>query len=169
MQNLTPEVFIPPYNTLTPETIAWFPPSWLLTLIVLLTIGFVLYLIVATYRYRQHIQLRNHARRELANVFLQQDSLQGANQILKRLAIAYYGEHIKPLNGQQWTEFLLHSLGRHHAPFNPVAELLEASIYREDVAYSQAAHQACLHWVKYGIPRFNWLLCRPAKPEVYHV
>ncbi len=168
MQNLTPEVFIPPHNTLAPESIAWFPPSWLLSLIVLLLIGLMIYLWLAIKLYRQHIKQRNHARRELEQLLAREGLLQMANQILKRLAIAYYGEHIKSYTGEQWSEFLSRTLGRRQASFAPVAELLTTSIYREEIHYTQAAHKACLHWVDYGIPRFNWLLCRPSKREVHH-
>lgn len=170
MQGMTPEVFIPPHNTIAPETIAWFPPSILLTSLIILVCALIIYFCFAVFKYRQHLQLSLRAQKELHALFDKNAGLLAANNVLKRLAIAYYGEAIKPLNGQAWADFLLTSMGQKHHAMRETVALLSSVIYYKDIPYNQALHNACLAWTKDGIPKYSWLRCRPIQSnEVSHV
>jgi hypothetical protein len=165
---MQPELFIPPHNTLTPDHIAWFPPSLALSALLLFILCTLLYLTFVTWRYRRFVQHKQLALDELAHCWQAHGSLQDANAILKRAVIVYRGNAYQTLHGDAWEAFLLAQLSSNHqARITPFTEALKADMYRRDIALSDAQYEAISWWIRSALAPFSWWRCR-GKYEVKH-
>lgn len=154
-------LFIPPHNTIPPETIAWFPPGWLLILCVVASLMIMVWSVVMVRRYRANYLFRRLALTQLDAIYTNGGTLQDANAVLKRLCLAYFPVSTASTSAQQWLDWLAQSLPpSKRGQFCEALQALQGEIYERDVSYAAEHHAALCLWCKQGLPKMHWLTGR---------
>ena len=173
---MEPQVFVPPNDVITPESISWFPPSWLLLGVLFAILAVICWSIITLIKYRRAYAVKRAAIIELAEIHAQSNlsdlqKLVLFNQLLKRLALHYYPQEqgtITLLHSQAWSDWLEGKC--HSAPNDQTREAwdtLSRALYlpasQLDNLNTHPNAQAVLFWSGKGLPKFNWLTLRLSK------
>ena len=117
----------------------------------------ILLLIVAViylgYRYVQARAQQRLAKHALSQLDLSQATAASQiNQLLKQAAMAYYGrQHIAPLHGEQWQQFLQLCLGKKQQPLQP-SWFNTSYQQQQDPQQAQQFYQYAQHWLNKALP-----------------
>jgi hypothetical protein len=150
------DVFIPPHNTIAPDTIAWFPPSVWLMLILLGGMLGLIYAGLAWWRYRKCFAARSAALTELDKIYTAQASTLAANAVLKRVSRTYYPDHIN-LYGEKWVAFWVNALSsKQQQTIAPVLNSLQDNLYASPKPLSGEQYRSLKACLRYGCPTFSW-------------
>lgn len=173
---MEPQVFIPPNEVITPETINWFPPSWLLSAILLGVFTIIIVSFISFIRYRQAYAVKRAALIELSQIQTQANlsdlqKLVLFNQLLKRLALHYYPQEqatITLLHSQAWSDWLQAKCqSSPNQQICGVWDALSRTLYLPESQLDnlgiETSVQSILFWSDKGLPKFNWLTLRLSK------
>ena len=170
---MEPQIFVPPNDVITPESISWFPPSWLLSVILFTVLALIIWCIITLVKYRQVYAVKRAAIIELSEIQAQANlsdfqKLVLFNQLLKRLALHYYPQEqssIALLHSQAWSDWL-----QDKCQSSPNEQTREAWDTLSRALYLPASQfnnlnthpsaEAVLFWTGKGLPKFNWLTLR---------
>ena len=161
-------VFIPPHNTIAPDTIAWFPPSIWLVLLLLCFLALLLYMVIALRRYRKYTRARREAYHTLVGLLRSSAPTAHANRLLKQVAQTYYNQHVSSLHGTQWVTFWSIKLPtKKRAKHTEVLTELQNSLY-QSVPQTLSIKQfetlkACMNL---GLPKFSWITLRANTSDI---
>ena len=170
---MEPQIFVPPNDVITPASISWFPPSWLLSVILLTVFALIIWCIITLVKYRHAYAVKRAAIIELSEIQAQANlsdfqKLVLFNQLPKRLALHYHPQEqnsITLLHSQAWSDWLQGKC--QSAPNDQTLEALNTLSHALYLPASQfdnlnthPSAKAVLFWTGKGLPKFNWLTLR---------